>query len=99
MCGCRMRPFLTPRPGKAGFRAAEARSHVCFRHPSRHSPHRPRRGGHAKLLANAAARRLRAAERIAAHRDADADYWKAACPMVVAKAAALREERSFSPLP
>lgn len=54
---------------------------------------------HAKLLANAAARRLRAAERIAAHRDADADYWKAACPMVVAKAAALREERSFCPLP
>lgn len=54
---------------------------------------------HAKLLANAAARRLRAAERLSAHRDADADYWKAACPMVVAKAAALREERSFSPLP
>lgn len=54
---------------------------------------------HAKLLANAAARRLRAAERIAAHRAEDAGYWKAACPVVVAKAAALREERSFCPLP
>lgn len=54
---------------------------------------------HAKLLANAAARRLRAAERLAAQRDADADYWKAACPMVVAKAAALREELSFCPIP
>lgn len=57
------------------------------------------RAMHARLLANAAARRLRAAERLAAHRDEDAGYWKAACPMVVAKAAALREERSFSPLP
>ena len=57
------------------------------------------RAMHAKLLANAAARRLRAAERAAAHRDDDAGYWKAACPMVVAKAAALREAVSFSPLP
>ena len=54
---------------------------------------------HAKLLANAAARRLRAAERLAAARSDDADYWKACCPMVVAKAAALREEKSFAPLP
>lgn len=57
------------------------------------------RAMHARLLANAAARRLRAAERAAAHRDADADYWKAACPMVVAKAAALREAISFAALP
>ena len=57
------------------------------------------RGLHAKLLANAAARRLRAVERLAAHRAEDAIYWKAACPMVVARAAALREERSFIPLP
>lgn len=54
---------------------------------------------HARLLANAAARRLRAVERLAASRFEDAIYWKAACPMVVAKAAALREARSFSPLP
>lgn len=54
---------------------------------------------HAKLLANAAARRLRAVERAAAHRADDADYWKAACPAVVARATALREERSFVRLP
>jgi len=57
------------------------------------------RAMHARLLANAAARRLRAIERAAAHRDDDAGYWKAACPMVVAKAAALRSAMSFSPLP
>ncbi|MBN8552305.1 MAG: hypothetical protein J0L52_05365 [Caulobacterales bacterium] len=54
---------------------------------------------HARLLANAAARRLRAVERTAAQRVEDADYWKSACPMVVAKAAALREAHAFSPLP
>lgn len=54
---------------------------------------------HARLLANAAARRLRAAERACARRDDDARYWKDACPMVVARAAALREDRSFAPLP
>lgn len=57
------------------------------------------RAMHAKLLANAAARRLRAIERAAAHREDDADYWKAACPVVVAKAAALRSAQSFSALP
>jgi len=54
---------------------------------------------HARLLANAAARRLRAAERAAARRDDDAVYWKAACPMVVAKAAALRQAHSLASLP
>jgi len=54
---------------------------------------------HARLLANAAARRLRAAERAAAQRVEDAEYWKSACPMVVAKAAALRSAHAFSPLP
>jgi len=57
------------------------------------------RAMHARLLANAAARRLRAIERAAAQRSDDADYWKAACPMVVAKAAALRSAMRFSPLP
>jgi len=57
------------------------------------------RAMHARLLANAAARRLRAVERAAAQRVEDAGYWKAACPMVVAKAAALREAHAFSPLP
>lgn len=57
------------------------------------------RAMHARLLANAAARRLRAIERAAAQRIEDAGYWKSACPMVVAKAAALREAHAFSPLP
>lgn len=54
---------------------------------------------HARLLANAAARRMRAVERAAAQRAEDADYWKSACPMVVAKAAALRSTHSFPALP
>ena len=54
---------------------------------------------HARLLANAAARRLRAAERAAAHRDDDADYWLHAAPVAVRRACALREDKSFAPLP
>jgi hypothetical protein len=54
---------------------------------------------HARLLANAAARRMRAVERAQAQRGEDADYWKSACPMVVAKAAALRGTLNFAALP
>lgn len=54
---------------------------------------------HARLLDNAAARRRRAVERRHADRGDDADYWFSAAPLAVRKACALREERSFAPLP
>lgn len=54
---------------------------------------------HARLLANAAQRRLRGAERRRADRPEDADYWLKAAPAAVKKATALREDRSFAPLP
>ena len=54
---------------------------------------------HARLLENAAQRRLRGLERLRSHRQEDADYWLAAAPQAVRKASALREEKSFAPLP
>lgn len=57
------------------------------------------RSAHAHMLEVAAARRLRALERAGAHRIEDADYWKAVAPAALAKARALREARSFAPLP
>ncbi|ADL00319.1 hypothetical protein MMB232_01002 [Brevundimonas subvibrioides] len=54
---------------------------------------------HARLLENAAQRRLRGVERKRADRHEDADYWLHAAPVAVRKACALREERSFAPLP
>ena len=57
------------------------------------------RSAHAHMLEVAAARRLRAVERANAHRTEDADYWKAVAPAALAKARALRETRSFAPLP
>ena len=54
---------------------------------------------HALLLANAAQRRLRGLERKRADRPEDAAYWLHAAPVAVKKACALREERSFAPLP
>jgi len=57
------------------------------------SPHVPEdcpRALHARLLANAAARRLRAVERKLAHREDDADYWLHAAPVAVERAAELR---------
>lgn len=54
---------------------------------------------HARLLENAAQRRLRGAERKRAQRPEDADYWLHAAPVAVKKACALREDRSFAPLP
>ena len=54
---------------------------------------------HARLLENAALRRMRGLERRREHRLDDADYWLHAAPLAVRKASALREERSFAPLP
>ena len=54
---------------------------------------------HARLLENAALRRMRGAERLRSNRLEDADYWLHAAPMAVRKASALREDKSFAPLP
>lgn len=54
---------------------------------------------HARLLENAAQRRLRGLERRRADRPEDAQYWLHAAPVAVRKACALRETRSFAPLP
>ncbi len=54
---------------------------------------------HARLLDNAAQRRLRGLERKRADRPEDADYWLHAAPVAVKKACALREHRSFAPIP
>lgn len=54
---------------------------------------------HARLLQNAALRRLRGVERLKSNRAEDADYWLHAAPVAVRKASALREEKSFAPLP
>ena len=57
------------------------------------------RAMHARLLENAALRRMRGAERLRSNRLADADYWLQAAPVAVRKACALRERESFAPLP
>lgn len=54
---------------------------------------------HARLLENAALRRIRGAERLRSKRLEDADYWLHAAPVAVRKACALREAKSFAPLP
>jgi len=55
---------------------------------------------HARLLENAAQRRLRGQERKNCGRLDDADYWLHAAPVAVQKACALRQEsKSFAPLP
>lgn len=54
---------------------------------------------HARLLQNAALRRMRGLERRRERRLEDADYWLHAAPLAVRKASALREEHSFAPLP
>ncbi|MFN3837481.1 MAG: hypothetical protein ACK4MI_07170 [Brevundimonas sp.] len=54
---------------------------------------------HARLLENAAQRRMRGLERRRERRLDDADYWLHAAPVAVRKASALREDRSFAPLP
>jgi len=54
---------------------------------------------HARLLENAALRRLRGQERRRAQRPEDADYWLHAAPVAVRKASALREQGDFLALP
>ena len=54
---------------------------------------------HARLLENAALRRRRGLERRRSNRLDDAAYWLTAAPVAVRKACALREERSFAPIP
>ena len=54
---------------------------------------------HARLLENAAQRRMRGLERRRERRMDDADYWLHAAPVAVRKACALREAKSFAPLP
>jgi len=54
---------------------------------------------HARLLENAALRRMRGLERRREHRLDDADYWLHAAPIAVKKASALREDKSFLSLP
>jgi hypothetical protein len=54
---------------------------------------------HARLLENAALRRMRGIERRRSNRNEDADYWLHAAPVAIRKACALREDKSFAPLP
>jgi hypothetical protein len=54
---------------------------------------------HARLLANAAARRLRAVERMHAQRGEDAEYWLHAAPVAVERATELRCGGLFPALP
>lgn len=54
---------------------------------------------HARLLENAAQRRLRGLERKACGRAEDANYWLHAAPVAVKKASALRGAQRFAPLP
>lgn len=61
--------------------------------------HASPRALHARLLENAAQRRLRGIERKRSNRPDDADYWLHAAPVAIRKACALREEKSFAPLP
>jgi hypothetical protein len=57
------------------------------------------RGEHARMLAIAAARRMRAAERAGLQREEDAGYWKAVAPTAVRKARVLRRHCGFASLP
>ncbi|HWE46364.1 MAG TPA: hypothetical protein VG407_10085 [Caulobacteraceae bacterium] len=54
---------------------------------------------HAHMLVVAAARRLRAQQRLGVQRHEDADYWKSVAPSAVNKARGLREHPSFQVLP
>ncbi|RYG17477.1 MAG: hypothetical protein EON96_06680 [Caulobacteraceae bacterium] len=54
---------------------------------------------HARLLENAALRRMRGLERRRSNRPDDASYWLHAAPVAIRKACALREDKSFAALP
>lgn len=57
------------------------------------------RDEHARMLNIAAARRLRAYERLLAQRHEDASTWKLFAPVAVNKAATLRQAPEFPQLP
>ena len=78
---------------------ADVRASGAIAAPPSSSPALPARALHARLLENAAQRRLRGLERLRSRRLEDADYWLGAAPEAVRKASALREEKSFAPLP
>jgi hypothetical protein len=59
----------------------------------------PARALHARLLQNAALRRMRGQERRRSNRHDDAYFWLHAAPVAVRRASALREHTSFIPLP
>jgi hypothetical protein len=54
---------------------------------------------HARLLQNAAQRRMRGQERRRSNRREDAAYWLGAAPAAIRKASALRTASSFAALP
>ena len=54
---------------------------------------------HARLLQNAAQRRMRGQERRRSNRREDADYWLGAAPAAIRKAKALRSATGFTALP
>ncbi|MFC7378680.1 hypothetical protein [Brevundimonas sp. GCM10030266] len=54
---------------------------------------------HARLLENAALRRMRGQERRRNNRPDDADYWLHAAPVAIRKACALRGDAGFLALP
>ncbi len=57
------------------------------------------RSEHARMLAIAAARRLRAMERLLDRRTEDADYWKAVAPSALGRARDWRVTDGFAGLP
>lgn len=75
------------------WRAADARRLRPFRPNAQPTA----RSEHARMLAIAAARRLRAAERAGLYRTEDAAYWKAVAPSALNKARGFR--LAFAPLP
>jgi hypothetical protein len=77
------------------WRAADARRLRAYRP----MPQPTSRGEHAHMLAIAAARRLRAAERAGLARGEDAQYWKAVAPSALNKARGLRQDAGFAALP
>jgi hypothetical protein len=79
----------------AVWRAFDARRLRRFRPQPQPTP----RGEHARLLAIAAARRLRALDRLEHQRAEDADYWKAVAPSALGKARICRSDARFDLLP
>lgn len=79
----------------AVWRAFDAKRLRKFRPEAQPTP----RGEHARLLSIAAARRLRAVERMLDQRPEDADYWKAVAPSALGRARDWRVADGFVGLP